>query len=183
MKAEVKQNRGFIAIVILATVAIVVFLFIFVYMKRGEGKVPVANNNPPAPKTFGDLVQVVDTAQMPGNLPKDLPVEKDVQILKNEMVYFSNTGEIHSVRSYYSGKEIGVVFSDFKKYFVSQKWEVISAIDDPNAKFLLARKKDVSGTLQVNISKNQIDGKILVEIIKVEKNSTTVAPPPTLPKN
>lgn len=125
-------------------------------------------------KAFGDLVQVVSAEEMPGDLPKDLPIEKDAPLMKNELVYFANTGEIHAVRSYYTEKTQEEVYVEFKEYFDTNKWEILSTINEGYTKFILARKEGVSGVIQFSVYKNQIDGRILVETIKIDKSSNSI---------
>ncbi len=165
-----QSNKGsLVPIVILGVAAIVIIIFTYVYFIKDK-EAALENKGP---KTFGDLVQVVDPAELPGSMPTDMPIEKDVPLFRNEMVYFSNRGEIHAVRSYYTARPQEEVFAEFAEYFNSNKWEPLSAIDDENVKFLLARKEGVDGVVQVNISKNQIDGRVLVEITQVQKNSNS----------
>lgn len=181
MLVEIKQKflkvqsykTGSIGTFFLGIGMFILIIIVYFYFTKIDN-VNLVDTPPVKQKTFGDLVQVISPSEIPGNLPKDLPFEKDVPLLKNELVYFVNTGEIHSVRSYYSQRSMDKIFPDFKKYFESNKWEAISSVDEENIKFLLGRKKEVNGILQINISKNQIDGRVLVEAIKIDKNSTTV---------
>lgn len=163
-------QAGFVAIVVLALATILIVIFTYIYLVRDESVVVEDNRN----KSFGDLVQVVSPDEIPGSLPKDLPIEKDVTLMKNELVYFANTGEIHAVRSYYTQKTQEEVYTDFKKYFDTNKWEILSTVNEGYTKFILARKEGVNGVLQFSVYKNQIDGRILVETIKIDKSSNSM---------
>lgn len=86
-----------------------------------------------------NITTEVPSDQLPQGLPSNLPIEKDVQITNNTTTR-TPEGTFSSTRTYLSTKSLAENYSIFANYFKSNKWEIISDIDNPDYKFLAAQQ-------------------------------------------
>ena len=153
--------------IILPIIAIVLIglIWFFVFKKGGNKEEEIVAVNTPY-----TLEQKFDLDKLPTGLPQDIPVEMSEPPIKNGLFYFKRTEEIHSTRIYYSKKTLEENLSIFEKYLKNNKWNILSKIDNPTSKYLLAQKNKNEGVLIININKDSISGKVVVEVSKIDKN-------------
>ncbi len=153
--------------IILPIIAIVLIglIWFFVFKKGGNKEEEIVAVNTPY-----TLEQKFDLDKLPTGLPQDIPVEMSEPPIKNGLFYFKRTEEIHSTRIYYSKKTLEENLSIFEKYLKNNKWNILSKIDNPTSKYLLAQKNKDEGVLIININKDSISGKVVVEVSKIDKN-------------
>ena len=147
--------------------AVVAGLFWVVSKYTGKQK-SVEELAPPS-----DLHQTVEVARLPEGLPTDLPIEKDAPIVKNELSYDAETGEIRSTRAYYSTRSIAQNQADYAAYFKKVGWQVLSSVNETQLAFIVASQTGVPGVLQVTISTDSLSGSTLVEISQIHKNTSS----------
>lgn len=120
---------------------------------------------------IGDLQEKIDIRELPGDLPKDLPVEADAFIIRNEIVHYNKSNEVHSTRVYVSEKSTEENFLLFEKYLNNNGWKILAKLDQPDLKYLVAQNNKMEGVLQFNISLNSITGQVIVETSFIKKTA------------
>src|SRR3989344_1887054 len=113
--------------------------------------------------------EYLPSTTLPPELPTNLPMEKDVPLVRNEIVKVDGGKEIQNVRMYYSQKTVTQNFDIYKKYLTDNNWKILLEQSDSNLATLLAEKAGNLGTFFISISKNSITGDVTVELNVVVK--------------
>ncbi len=164
------QNQKRISYLVLIIFIIVLVWALSINKSRG----PVEKQESEQIIKYGDLSKQIEFTEVPGDLPKDFPLEKGARILRNEIVYFKPVDEIHSTRVYESEKTIADNGAIFEKYLKDKNWKLKGKLDQENLKSFIAEKDSASGILQINISMNSITNKVIVDITLIKKNQSGV---------
>mgnify|MGYP003395549094 FL=1 len=124
----------------------------------------------------GNLQQDVQYNEIPGDLPKDLPIELSAPVIQNQLLYIKATDEIQSVRIYESEKPLAEISKAYSDYLNKDDWKVLGKTEQPTLVSFLGTGKTVIGTLQISISENSITNKRMVSLKKKKKNPPTIVP-------
>jgi len=128
--------------------------------------------SPTPPKEVEQIpseTEYLGSTTLPPELPTNLPMEKDVPLVRNEIIKVDGGKEIQNVRMYYSKKTVKQNFDIYKKYLTDNDWKIIFQQSDSNMATLLAEKAGNLGTFSISISKNSITEDVTVELNVVVK--------------
>ena len=128
--------------------------------------------SPTPPKEVEQIpseTEYLPSTTLPPELPTNLPMEKDVPLVRNEIIKVDGGKEIQNVRMYYSKKTVKQNLDIYKKYLTDNSWKIIFQQSDSNMATLLAEKAGNLGTFSISISKNSITEDVTVELNVVVK--------------
>lgn len=138
-----------VGLIIIVAVASVVTLVATIFINQPT---ELAKNVNMAGQSDLSKVAVTET-ELPGKLPKNLPLELNSVILQNFTATTAN-GEYQATRAYESSKSLAENLAIYTKYLNDNGWGIKSTINDP-------MYKKVSGTkgasdLQISMTENEV---------------------------
>jgi hypothetical protein len=102
--------------------------------------------------------QVLPNEQLPGEFPKDFPLESGAQIMQNQNVTVA--GKTQGRRQFVSAKSLDENYQIYKNYMKQTGWEIISDVNEATLKSLIGRQGNQ--ILTVSIGKNSTSGQVIV---------------------
>lgn len=93
----------------------------------------------------------IDPAQVPGNLPADLPIQSDDQILQNYEAVSGN-GTTQGTRVMATSKNFDEAIKTYSDFFRQNKWSVVK--EEKNLEFRYVLMKQEDKTVLVLVKKN-----------------------------
>lgn len=154
--------------IFLGIIVLVSVFLLFKSRQRNLGLNKTQNQKLPETKT---KVEQVPSDKLPPKLPENLPIEKEVGLLRNEIVETSvgeQVSQTEYVRHYFSKKTVKQNYEIYQKYFKDNGWKILFSQSQEVYANLVAQKTKEEKPLSVQVSKNTITGDVSVSISYVE---------------
>ncbi len=131
----------------IAAVALIALALVGAFIYNKMNVKPKTEEAAPQPLEI-KKVQVPAT-QLPGNLPSDLPIEKDAKVLQNFSATVDNLG-VQYTRSYETKKSLAENLAIFTDYLKKNGWTITATLDKEQYKMVAGRKGKDSMQVQMN---------------------------------
>jgi hypothetical protein len=131
---------------------------------------PVASENKPAdtpvkppPQNIPDFNKTdVDKSQLPGFMPKNIPVETAGELVQENFVVLVSDNRYQATRVFQSSRDSQELLALYRQWFKDNNWPITSDLSRDDLWALYSYQNGES--LQVQWNKNSITGETLVDI-------------------
>lgn len=153
-----EHKKVIILTIIFILIASVVWVM-HLYGKKAPAPVAEEENS-----LLADIkVQQVPTSELPPELPKNLPLEPNAPIMRNEILDVSQGREVQHLRTYVSSKTVAENVKIYRDYFAKDGWKVAAeSIQKDNATIIATK---AGNTFKFTVSKNSITSDVTVELV------------------
>jgi len=155
MEIKMQQNNPPLKTIILSAALVIVVLGAVYYFLSDRQQPGEESGQPWVTRTE------VPIDEVPAGFPADLPIEQGAAITSNFSAQASD-GRIQDTRAFESAKTVKQNFTLYSDFLTQNGWTITTSSETEMLSSIFATKD--SGELAVNISKNILTGKVVVDL-------------------